>query len=72
MVVIVHSERENAASTFKRTFGLHPLGVWCDNIAAQIEVLTDAIAQIPAAHRSDRPGPATVLDTGDRCRRRDP
>lgn len=30
-IVIAHSEKENAAATFKRTFGFHPLGVWCDN-----------------------------------------
>lgn len=30
-IVIAHSEKENAAPTFKRTFGYHPLGVWCDN-----------------------------------------
>jgi hypothetical protein len=64
-IVISHSEKENAAPTFKRTFGFHPLGVWCDNTseflaaklragdagsntaADHIEVLTDAIAQIP-------------------------
>nr|WP_238361458.1 IS1380 family transposase [Actinopolymorpha pittospori] len=68
-IVIAHSEKENAAATFKRTFGYHPLGVWCDNtsefLAAKlragnagsntatdhIEVLTDAIAQIPGTHR---------------------
>lgn len=68
-IVISHSEKENAAPTFKRTFGFHPLGVWCDNasefLAAKlragnagsntsidhIEVLADAITQIPAAHR---------------------
>ena len=39
-IVIAHSEKENAAPTFKRTFGFHPLGVWCDNsqelLAAQL------------------------------------
>ena len=68
-IVIAHSEKQNAAPTFKRTFGFHPLGVWCDNTseflaaklrpgnagsntaADHIEVLADAIAQIPAAHR---------------------
>ncbi|WP_298891763.1 transposase, partial [uncultured Serinicoccus sp.] len=30
-IVIAHSEKEQAAPTFKRTFGFHPLGVWCDN-----------------------------------------
>jgi Transposase DDE domain group 1 len=39
-IVIAHSEKENATPTFKRTFGFHPLGVWCDNtnefLAAQL------------------------------------
>ena len=70
-IVIAHSEKENASPTFKKTFGFHPLGVWCDNtsefLAAQlrtgragsntavdhITVLTEAIAQIPAAYRKD-------------------
>jgi len=70
-IVITHSEKENAAATFKRTFGFHPLAVWCDNttesLAANlrsgnagsntatdhIEVLTDAIAQVPAAYRKN-------------------
>uniref|UniRef100_UPI003D754912 IS1380 family transposase n=1 Tax=Calidifontibacter indicus TaxID=419650 RepID=UPI003D754912 len=70
-IVIAHSEKELAAPTFKRTFGFHPLGVWCDNtqefLAAKlrtgragsntatdhIEVLTEAIAQVPGAHRRD-------------------
>jgi len=30
-IVVSHSEKEQAAATFKRTFGFHPLGVWCDN-----------------------------------------
>jgi hypothetical protein len=30
-IVLAHSEKEQAAPTFKRTFGFHPLGVWCDN-----------------------------------------
>lgn len=68
-IVVAHSEKENAAPTFKRTFGFHPLGVWCDNTeeflaaklrsgnagsntaADHIEVLTDAIAQVPGSHR---------------------
>ena len=68
-VVVTHSEKEHAAATFKRTFGYHPIGVWCDNteefLSAKlragnagsntaidhIDVLTDAIAQIPATHR---------------------
>ena len=30
-IVVAHSGQEHAAATFKRTFGYHPLGVWCDN-----------------------------------------
>jgi hypothetical protein len=30
-IVLAHSEKEQASATFKRTFGFHPLGVWCDN-----------------------------------------
>ena len=30
-LVTAHSEKEGAASTFKKGFGYHPLGVWCDN-----------------------------------------
>lgn len=70
-IVVAHSEKEQASATFKRTFGFHLLGVWCDNtsefLAAQLRtgkagsntavdhvtVLTEAIAQIPAAHRKD-------------------
>ena len=70
-IVLAHSEKEQAAPTFKKTFGFHPIGVWCDNsqefLAAKlrtgragsntatdhIEVLTDAIAQIPGTHRKD-------------------
>lgn len=68
-IVIAHSEKEKADRTFKKTFGFHPIGVWCDNtqelLAASLrpgnagsntttdhlEVLTAAIAQVPAGHR---------------------
>ncbi len=30
-LVTTHSEKEGSASTFKKGFGYHPLGVWCDN-----------------------------------------
>ena len=70
-IVVTHSEKEHAAPTYKRTFGYHPIGVWCDNTeeflaaslrpgnagsntaADHIDVLGQAIAQIPAAHRRD-------------------
>lgn len=68
-IVVSHSEKENAAPTYKRTFGFHPLGVWCDNTSEflagtlragnagsntatdHIQVLTEAIAQVPGKHR---------------------
>jgi Transposase DDE domain group 1 len=30
-IVVAHSDKQQAAPTFKGTFGFHPLGVWCDN-----------------------------------------
>src|SRR4051812_3214533 len=39
-IVICHSEKEQAAATFKKTFGYHPLLAFCDNtgefLAAQL------------------------------------
>jgi hypothetical protein len=69
-LITAHSDKEQAAATFKHGYGFHPIGVWCDNTSEllaitlrpgnagsnhagdHIEVLTRAIAQIPAAHRS--------------------
>jgi hypothetical protein len=28
-LIIAHSEKEQAAATFKHGFGFHPIGVWC-------------------------------------------
>ena len=68
-LVLAHSEKEGATGTRKKTFGFHPIGVWCDNttellalqlrpgnagsntVTDHIDVLTAAIAQLPAAHR---------------------
>lgn len=30
-IVPVHSKKEGATRTFNKTFGYHPIGVWCDN-----------------------------------------
>jgi hypothetical protein len=30
-IVVCHSEKEQAAATFKKTFGLHPMLAFCDN-----------------------------------------
>ncbi len=38
-LVTAHSEREGAASTFKKGFGYHPLGVWCDNSQESLAVM---------------------------------
>jgi DDE family transposase len=39
-IVVCHSEKENAAPTFKKTFGYHPMLAFCDNtgefLAAQL------------------------------------
>lgn len=51
-IVVTHSEKERAAPTFKRTFGYHPIGVWCDNTQ---EFLA-------AALRSGRAGSNTATD----------
>jgi hypothetical protein len=70
-IVVAHSEKEQASATFKKTFGYHPLGVWCDNTkeflagmlrtgkagsntaADHIEILAEAIGQVPAGYRKD-------------------
>jgi hypothetical protein len=68
-LVLAHSEKEGATGTRKKTFGFHPIGVWCDNttellaltlrpgnagsntVTDHVQVLTEAIAQLPAANR---------------------
>jgi hypothetical protein len=30
-LITAHSEKQQAAATFKHGFGFHPIGVWCDN-----------------------------------------
>jgi hypothetical protein len=37
-LVTAHSEKEQAAATFKRGFGFHPIGVWCDNTTELLAV----------------------------------
>jgi hypothetical protein len=37
-LVTAHSEKEQAAATFKKGFGYHPLGVWCDNTQEMLAV----------------------------------
>jgi Transposase DDE domain group 1 len=38
-IVIAHSDKEQAAKTFKKTFGYHPLTAWCDNTGELLVVL---------------------------------
>jgi Transposase DDE domain group 1 len=51
-LVIAHSDKEQAAATFKRTWGHHPLTAWCDNTG-------EALA---AKLRSGSAGSNTVAD----------
>ena len=37
-VVTAHSEKEQAAATFKGGFGFHPIGMWCDNTTELLAV----------------------------------
>ena len=34
----VHSEKQDAASTYKRGYGFHPLGAWCDTTGEPLDV----------------------------------
>jgi hypothetical protein len=31
-LIPAHSEKDQAAATFKHGFGLHPIGVWCGGV----------------------------------------
>ena len=48
----VHSEKEDAAATYKRGFGFNPLAVWCDNTNEPLAAML-------------RPGNAAPNDTDD-------
>jgi hypothetical protein len=59
-LVLAHSEKEGATGTRKKTFGFHPIGVWCDNTTellalhlrpgnAGSNTVTDHIAVLSAA-----------------------
>src|SRR3954454_5954582 len=37
-LVTAHSEKEQAAATFKHGFGFHPLAAWCDNTTEMLAV----------------------------------
>lgn len=57
--VIAHSQKENAAATFKRPFGYHPIGVWCDNtsefLAAKLQAGNADVASRPRGHGPGQP-----------------
>lgn len=38
-LITAHSDKEGAAATFKRGWGFHPLGVWCQNTAESLAML---------------------------------
>jgi hypothetical protein len=68
-IVLVHSDKDGAAPTYKHTYGFHPILVTCDNTgellaltlrpgnagantaADHLQVLSEAVAQVPAVHR---------------------
>jgi len=68
-IQIAHSDKQQAAGTFKGTWGHHSLTAWCDNTSESlafrlrpgnagsntavdhVEVLDEAIAQVPARYR---------------------
>jgi hypothetical protein len=50
-----HSDKQEAAPTYKRGFGFHPLGAWCDNTAEPLAVRL-------------RPGNAGSNDAADHVR----
>lgn len=66
-VVVTHSEKEQAAATFKRTFGYHLIGVWCDNTTSPSLVLAGGQRRVEHERRSHR-GP----ERGDRADPRHP
>ena len=39
MIVIAHSDKEQAKGTFKGSYGHHPLTAWCDNTGESLAVL---------------------------------
>lgn len=38
-LITAHSDKEGAAATYKRGFGFHPLGAWCQNTAESLAML---------------------------------
>ncbi|WP_407940230.1 transposase [Nocardioides acrostichi] len=61
-IVVSHSEKEQAAPTFKRTFGYHPLGVWCDNTTEFLAAKLLAAKLRAAKLRAGNAGSNTAAD----------
>jgi len=38
-LVNVHSDKQHAAPTYKRGFGMHPIGVWCDDTSEPLAAM---------------------------------
>jgi Transposase DDE domain group 1 len=38
-LVTAHSDKEQAAATFKHGYGFHPIGVWCDNTSELLAIM---------------------------------
>jgi hypothetical protein len=55
-IVVFHSEKEQAAATFKKTFGYHPLLAFCDNTG---EFLAAALRKGNAGSNTACPKPKT-------------
>jgi len=51
-LLTAHSDKQDAAPTYKKGFGFHPLGVWCDTTAEPLAAML-------------RPGNAGSNDAGD-------
>ena len=58
-IVVAHSEKERASATLEKTFGFHPLAVWCDNteefLAGMLRTTSPS-----SARRSPRSRPCTA------------
>ena len=62
-IVIAHSEKEQAAATWKKTFGFHPMTAWADHGADQ-----HLPPQVSRELRDRQPGGRDVVGGGVRAR----
>jgi hypothetical protein len=54
-LVTVHSEKEGAAVTFKKGFGYHPLGVWCENTQESSRCCCGTATPVPTPQPTTSP-----------------